>query len=77
MGVQICGSCEGTGEVRENVGGHHNEYEYRDCDKCNGTGRVKTTNISFSVPFDFDNKLLDEIDTKIRDLIRELHWTCK
>ncbi len=69
MKVQICSRCDGTGEIREDVGGHQSEYEYHVCNECNGTGRVKSLFYTLTVPFDFDIKTLYDIDRDIMKLI--------
>lgn len=72
MKINICETCQGTGEIREDVGTHRSEYIYHKCKKCNGTGRVKSMSYYFDVPYDMDNDLINEIDTEIIKLIRKL-----
>ncbi len=38
--IIICNKCKGTGILVHDVGSHKSEYEYTDCDDCNGSGRI-------------------------------------
>ena len=72
MEIRICNTCQGTGEIREDVGTHQSEYEYHVCSKCNGTGRVLSRSYSYCVPFDADRTQIRKFDAEIIDLIRKL-----
>jgi len=72
MEIKICRNCLGTGEIKEDVGTHQSDYEYKNCSVCNGTGRVKTNSYSYCVPFDTENEKIYKVDSEIIDLIRKL-----
>jgi DnaJ-class molecular chaperone len=72
MEIIICRTCQGTGEIREDVGTHQSEYEYHKCKKCNGTGRVKTRSYRYEVPYDMDDNMIYKVDAQIIELIRNL-----
>lgn len=76
MEIKICPSCEGTGEISEDVGTHYSEYESRPCSKCNGDEKIYTSTIryEFSLPFSNENRsLMYKIDSEIHDSIRQIY----
>jgi DnaJ-class molecular chaperone len=72
MEIKICKTCNGSGEVSEDIGTHKTEWETRTCSKCNGTGRIKTRSYSYSVPYDMENAEIFKVDAEIINLIRKL-----
>jgi DnaJ-class molecular chaperone len=72
MEIKICKTCNGKGEVMEDVGTHNTEWEIHSCSKCNGTGRIKTRSYSYEVPFDMEDSEIYKVDTEIINLIRKL-----
>lgn len=72
MEIKICNTCNGTGEIREDIGTHKSEYEYHKCSNCNGTGRIKTRSYNYSVPYDMENSEINKVDSEIINLIRKL-----
>lgn len=77
MEISLCKSCNGTGEIEHNIGGHQSEYVTYTCSKCKGTGRLYYRIYSYEVPYSSDTSLIYKIDTKIIELIRELEQNCK
>lgn len=77
MSIQICNTCTGTGETREDVGYHNTEYVYHKCDKCNGTGRVLTRTYVYTIPYGTDTNIIYKYDKQICDLLRELEAKSK
>lgn len=73
--TKLCMMCDGSGEIREKVGHHNTEYEYHKCKKCNGTGRIIEGTYTITFPFDIEQHKLNEADSKIHQLIRELQIT--
>lgn len=43
MPIIICDRCKGVGRVVLDVGTHKIEYEYEECHKCRGSGRLSTS----------------------------------
>ena len=70
MDIEICKTCGGQGEVEHR--NDYNEKELISCSKCNGTGRVLTRTLTYTVPFDSDIQKVYKYDKKIIELIREL-----
>lgn len=70
MYIDICGSCKGSGEIEENVGTHHSEYESKTCINCNGTGRLKIKVYQLIIPFNIDDKKIYKLDSEISTLIK-------
>ena len=72
MSILICRGCDGTGEVREDVGTHQSEYEYHTCSRCKGSGKVIVQSYSYSVPFGTNEKLIHDADYAICKIIQTL-----
>lgn len=70
MKIEICTTCSGSGEIMENVGTHQSEYEYYDCPKCNGTGRMIRKRYTCLVPFGTDKDIIYQIDNKFREIFQ-------
>ncbi len=75
--IKLCSACDGTGEIREDVGYHHSEYEYHTCRKCNGTGRVIVGTYQYTVPYGTDRSIIYKFDSEIHKLLRELEQQAK
>lgn len=70
MRVQICGICEGTGELEErDILGDKGICK---CSKCDGTGKLITGIYTYEVPFTKNKSLIYEADSKIINIVREL-----
>ena len=69
MIVDICNRCEGSGEVED-----HTTHctTNKDCNMCNGTGRIKRMRYSLEFPYDIDNSTIIELDRKIHQEYREV-----
>ncbi len=72
MKIEICNTCDGCGEVKEYLGGRNNDYEFKTCESCNGTGRVLTREYTIQVPYGFDKDKIYKCDSEIMKLIRKL-----
>lgn len=70
MNIIICTSCEGGGKKK--IYDDYNDWSMEKCEKCNGTGRLKTRSYSYHVPFSCPDTSIYNIDARIIDLIRKL-----
>ena len=74
MTIEICSQCKGEGIIWIDEGTHSSDYVEHGCTKCMGTGRVQklSINLDVEIPFGAKSSPLNELDSKLYDLIRKV-----
>ena len=73
--IKLCPVCDGEGQTKVDEGTHNSDWVWYECKKCNGTGRIRQSSYSFSIPFGVNLKDYYKVSSDIVNQIRELDKT--